>query len=64
MIGGMRNFSGRRRRIVLWVDGNLRRSAFGHSKLFQSSKQQSVNTEYWLRSKLAWPVYAKSTKVK
>ena len=27
-------------------------------------KQQSVNIEHWLKSKLAWPVHEKSKKVK
>ena len=53
----MRNFA------VSWVDANLRRSAFDHSNLFQSYKQSS-NIEHWLKSKLAWPVFAKSTKLK
>ena len=33
--GGMRNFAGGRR-IILWVDGNLRRSIFDHSNLNRS----------------------------
>ena len=41
----MRNFAGGRR-IVLWVDGNLRRSIFDHSNLNQSEKQESVNTKH------------------
>ena len=33
--GGMKNFAGGRG-IVLWVNGNLRKSALEHSNLFQS----------------------------
>ena len=57
----MRNFAGVRG-IVSWADGNLRRSNFDQLNIFQSYKQQSANTEPWLKSKLAWPVHAKSTK--
>ena len=32
--GGMISFAGGKG-VVSWVDGNLRRSAFDHSKLFQ-----------------------------
>ena len=56
----MGNFTGE---ISLSGSGNLR-SAFNHSNLFQSEKQHSVNNEHRLKSKLAWPVYAKSMKLK
>ena len=44
--------------------GNLRRSNFDHSNVSQSYKQLSVNIEHQLKSKLAWPVGTKSTKLK
>ena len=47
----------------LFVGRNLRRSDFDHSNLFQSLKQHSVNTEHWLKSKLAWPVFTNSMKL-
>ena len=42
--------------------GKLRRSNFDQWNLFQSQKQLIVNTEHWLKSKLAWPVCTKSMK--
>ena len=40
----------------LYGRGNLRRSNFDHSNLFQGQKQHSVNIERLLKSKLTWPV--------
>ena len=58
--GGMRNFAGGG-----WLFHGLMGIWGGVLLiLFQSLKQQSVNIEHWLKSKLAWPVYAKSMKVK
>ena len=42
--------------IFLPGEGNLRRSDFDDSDLFQRKKQLSVNTEHQLKSKLTWPV--------
>ena len=50
--------------IFLLVGGNPRRSDFDHSNLFQSYKQVSVNTEYRLKSKLAWSLCTRSMKLK
>ena len=36
----------------------------GPFKHFQGLKQQSVNIEHWLKSKLAWPMHVKSASVK
>ena len=52
----MGNFPGG---IFLLDGGNLTRSSFDYSNLFQSCKQHSVNIERWLKSKLAWPVCTK-----
>ena len=43
-------------KIFLLGGKNLRWSDFDHLNLFQSYKQHSLNIEYWLKSKLAWPV--------
>ena len=59
--GGIRNFAGE---IFLPGEGNLRRSDFDNSNLFQSLKQLSVNTEHQLKSKLKWPMCPKSMKLK
>ena len=47
---GTRNFAGR---TLLLSGGNLTRSDFEHLSFFQSYKQDSVNTEHQLKSKLA-----------
>ena len=44
--------------------GNLTRSDFDHSNLFQSQKQHSVNTEHRLKWKLAYSLCTKSMKLK
>ena len=44
----MENFAGG---TFLLGGGNLRRSAFNHSNLFENKKQHSVNTEHRLTSK-------------
>ena len=46
--------------IFLSACGNLTRSDFDNLNLFQSQKQHSINSENRLKSKLAWPVCAKS----
>ena len=47
---GIGNFAGR---TFLLSGGNLTRSDFEHLSLFQSYKQDSVNIEHQLKSKLA-----------
>ena len=47
---GIRNFPGR---TFLLSGGNLTRRDFEHLSLFQSYKQDSVNIEHQLKSKLA-----------
>ena len=61
--GGIRNFT-RGGEIFLPGEGNLRRSNFDHSNLFQSCEQLSVNTKHQLKSKLAWPKCTKTMKLK
>ena len=51
-------------KIMLSGSGNLTRSDFDHSKLFQSQKQNFVNIEHRLKSKLARLVSTKSMKLK
>ena len=54
---GIRNFPGR---TFLLSGGNLTRRDFEHLSLFQSYKQDSVNIEHQLKSKLAWLLCTKA----
>ena len=50
-------------KIILSGSGNLTRSDFDHSKLFQSQKQIFVNIEHRFKSKLARLVSTKGMKL-